>query len=821
VPPPDPLRLGDGHGAGEEKERVQRENERKCNCSTMPTTSTSSSHLSLLPPLPTSPTNNRTNHQEAAERVAREARARHWCPRVLPADSADLKLLPRETAVVFLIATAGQGEFPANCRGLWRFLARASLPRGCLSGLGVAVFGFGDSGYPLFNAAARKLFNRLVRGLGASALLPLGLGDDQGSESGGGPDAALDPWLRDLWPALRSTTAPLPEGVPEEAWGGGEGSGTEVERLGPCRFHVEVVERRLEMSSTASPSSSSLLPSREEALEAHAAFHRLDALASGELRAPSGYEESRGIGKEGSERDGDEGEEEEESSSSGPARPLSASVERNQRLTPPSYWQDTRHLSLRVNKKGGKSPFFYGPGDVAAFLPEQCPGSVGRVLSASGLNPKDRVRVSASDSASDSSSSFSASFETTAAALVAGVLELDGAAPRRRLFEVLAAFVDVENENEEEEEEAKTSSAAVSTSLIKERLSHFASSEGRTDLDLYCRSEARTLEEVLCDFPAATEKVPLAWLLSAAPRLRPRRFSIASAPSSASRGELDLTVAVVSYHTPHGRPKVGLASGWLSRLQGKGEDEEIGEENCLPLWVERGALSLPALAAAAARQAKSLNPQNPLSFPPLEAWLSTPLILIGPGTGIAPLRSLLQARRAERERRKKEKEDDDLSATAAAVVAPCSLYFGCRSPDADWYYRSEFEAMAAEGTLERYRTAFSREEEEEEEGEEGEDGKEGGSGKKKKTMKPKRYVTHLLREDASQLWPLLSPSTTDSTLLLPATVVVSGSAKNMPRDVQLVFEEIAAEKGGLGLEGGKAFVRRMVSAGRYFVEAWS
>lgn len=784
---------------------------------------------------PTTTTNNNNKQQEAAERVAREARARHWSPRVLPADAADLRQLPREHAAVFLVATAGQGEFPANCRGLWRFLARASLPRGCLSALRVAVFGFGDSGYPLFNAAARKLRRRLVEGLGAEALAPLGLGDDQ-DEAGGGPDAALDTWLRELWPALRATTAPLPAGVPEETLGGDGGDGDEVSRLGPCRFSVEVVARGAavgEKSDSSSSSASSFLPSREEALAAHAAFHRLDALASGELEAPPGYEE----------------EERGEGSGSGPARPLFAVAAANRRLSPPSHWQETRHLSLRITRGASSPPkksekkeeekprhhFFYGPGDVAAFLPEQSGESVRRVLAASGRGPRDRVRVSAAVSAvaaGAAGATAPASFETTAAALVAGVLELDGAPPRRRLFEVLAAFVS---------EDAAADAAAggeekggVPASLSKERLRLFASPEGRADLALYCSGESRTLSEVLSDFPQAARAAPLAWLLAAAPRLRPRRFSIASAPGGEEKEEaglLDLTVAVVRYHTPHGRPRLGLASGWLSTLGREEEEEGEGTKSseglAVPLWIERGALSLhPALAAAAARQLRAKNQQQqppPLALTPLEAWLSTPLILVGPGTGIAPMRSLLQARRRAMQAaaaRTKKSGASTGDSTAAAAVAPCWLYFGCRSPSADWYYRPEFEAMVADGTLRGYRAAFSREEEEEEGEMEGEEqGEDGQKRKKAKKLKPKRYVTHLLREDAGELWRLLSPPL--SSNLPPATVVVAGSAKNMPRDVQQCFETIAAEQGGLGDEGGKAFVRRMVTSGRYFVEAWS
>ena len=826
--------------------------------------------------------------QEAAERVAREARARHWSPRVLPADAADLRLLPREHAAVFVVATAGQGEFPANCRSLWRFLSRAALPASCLAGLRVAVFGFGDSGYPLFNAAARKLSRRLVEGLGAAPLVPLGLGDDQGAAVGAAPpEAALDAWLLALWPALRETTAPLPAGVPEEAWGAAGGGG-EVGRLGPCRFSVELVARagaappRRPAPGAASP----FLPSREEALEAHAAFHRLEALASGELAAPPGYEEQGGAGS------GEGG------GGGGAARPLLAATAANRRLTPPSHWQDTRHLSLRVAPSpSGHGPpgrrrrqCCYSPGDVAALLPEQSAASVRAVLAPRGLGPGDRVRVSARAAAASARAAAasacaaasppaspgpSLSFETTAAALVAGVLELDGASPRRRLFEVLAAFAAATADAEKAEEEGKeepAAAAAAPASLARERLRLFASAEGRADLALYCGSgEPRTLSEVLSDFPSAAAAAPLAWLLAAAPRLRPRRFSIASAPTlSPSTGAapgggacggggghggeeeeaegaeaadtLDLTVAVVRYRTPHGRPRLGLASGWLSGLRAEGEGERAegarpeegegaaggagGGGSLLPLWVERGALSLPSLAAAAARQMQGLRRrQSPPLLAPLEAWLATPLILVGPGTGIAPMRSLLQARRAERAKRG--------DPAAAAAVAPCSLYFGCRSPVADCYYRSEFEGMVGDGTLRAYRTAFSREEEEEQEQEQEEEGGEGGGGKggggggggkvgdgnKAKRLKPKRYVTHLLREDAGELWRLLSPP--DGSDLPPATVLVAGSAKNMPRDVRLAFEDVAAERGGLGAEGGRAFVRRMVSSGRYVVEAWS
>nr|XP_036863452.1 NADPH-dependent diflavin oxidoreductase 1-like isoform X3 [Manis javanica] len=77
----------------------------------------------------------------------------------------------------------------------WRFIFRKHLPSASLCQVDFAVLGLGDSSYVKFNFVAKKLHRRLLQ-LGGSALLPVCLGDDQHEL---GPDAAIDPWLRDLW----------------------------------------------------------------------------------------------------------------------------------------------------------------------------------------------------------------------------------------------------------------------------------------------------------------------------------------------------------------------------------------------------------------------------------------------------------------------------------------------------------------------------------------------------------------------------------------------------------------------------------------------
>ncbi|KAH0503611.1 NADPH-dependent diflavin oxidoreductase 1 [Microtus ochrogaster] len=122
--------------------------------------------------------------QDEAERLGREARRRRLGCRVQALDSY---------AVNF-----------------WRFIFRKSLLSTSLCQMDFAVLGLGDSSYAKFNFVAKKLHRRLLQ-LGASALLPPCLGDDQHEL---GPDAAIDPWLGDLWKKIMRLY-PVPLDFPE------------------------------------------------------------------------------------------------------------------------------------------------------------------------------------------------------------------------------------------------------------------------------------------------------------------------------------------------------------------------------------------------------------------------------------------------------------------------------------------------------------------------------------------------------------------------------------------------------------------------------
>ena len=150
----------------------------------------------------------------------------------------------------------------------------------------------------------------------------------------------------------------------------------------------------------------------------------------------------------------------------------------------------------------------------------------------------------------------------------------------------------------------------------------------------------------------------------------------------------------------------------------------------------------------------------------------TPVICVGPGTGVAPMRAVIQER-------------------VHAGIAANTLYFGCRSASKDHHYGAECELLAKEGKL-VYRPAFSR------------DGDEG---------KARTYVQELIRADAARVWELVGER--------GAWVYISGSANKMPKAVREALAFAVKEHGGRTGEEAQEYVAQMERDGRLIEECWS
>ena len=175
---------------------------------------------------------------------------------------------------------------------------------------------------------------------------------------------------------------------------------------------------------------------------------------------------------------------------------------------------------------------------------------------------------------------------------------------------------------------------------------------------------------------------PLADLLHILPFLQPRYYTISSS-SSVHPDTVHITVSVTEFKLPSGKVFRGVASGFLQTLK-------AGSSSCR-VFVRPSTFRLPPT-------------------------LNTPIIMVGPGTGLAPMRALLQERRFQAR---------NGGAGSKVPSNKNTLYFGCKHSAVDFIYKEELQAFKNEGVLSHFYTAFSRE------------------------QQNKVYVQHLLSSDAN------------------------------------------------------------------------
>ena len=152
---------------------------------------------------------------------------------------------------------------------------------------------------------------------------------------------------------------------------------------------------------------------------------------------------------------------------------------------------------------------------------------------------------------------------------------------------------------------------------------------------------------------------------------------------------------------------------------------------------------------------------------------SVPIIMIGPGTGLAPFRGFLQERAA-------------LKAKGAAL-GPAMLFFGCRHPDQDYLYADELKAFAADGITELH-TAFSRAE------------------------GPKTYVQNLVAAQKERVWSLIENG---------AIIYVCGDGGKMEPDVKAALVAIYRERTGGDADAAQRWIDDLGTKNRYVLDVWA
>ena len=257
-------------------------------------------------------------------------------------------------------------------------------------------------------------------------------------------------------------------------------------------------------------------------------------------------------------------------------------------------------------------------------------------------------------------------------------------------------------------------------------LKELINSEVRTELDKFLWG--REIIDFLVESPGV--KFAPEEFVSLLKKLQPRLYSIASS-LKAHPEQVHLTVDTVRYDT-HGRKRKGVCSNFLA--------ERAGKDTPVPVFIQIS---------------KHFRvPENG----------DLPIIMVGPGTGIAPFRAFLEERKA------------------TGAKGGNWLFFGAQKSSCDFFYQEELEAYRSDGFLTRFDTAFSRD------------------------QNHKIYVQNRMRENAQELWNWLEQG---------AHFYVCGDASRMAKDVDKALHEIVKSAGGRADEAAGEYIQKLKSDKRY------
>jgi sulfite reductase alpha subunit-like flavoprotein len=560
--------------------------------------------------------------QDLAEEIGRCLERLYFYTDVSGLDTVNYARLSGYSLTVFVVATTGQGDFPDNARKFWTSLLRKKLTSTTLNGISYALVGLGDSSYPKFNWAARKLDKRL-RQLGASEIIQSCEADEQGDE---GTDGAFLAWLQGFQDRILQKY-PLSEGedpIPTSV-------------LLPSKWRLERV------------------PGNEDAAMSTAVNGNDTSFQPHESGLPDSFP---------------------------------VTLDLNQRVTPADHWQDVRFINLRATKQ-----IEYLPGDAIAILPHNMPADVESLITRmSWKDVADSPMRLAANTQHPRASQIHVPQNAplsrrnlTLRRLLTEFLDIN-AIPRRSFFGCIANYTNDE--------------------MHKERLLEFTDPQWLDEYYDYATRPRRSILEILQEF----DSVHLPWeeVTNIFPPMRPRQFSVASGGLLKSMEDgatkFELLVAIVKYRTVIKRIREGVCTRYLAQLP-------TGTVLNVSLKTE-------------GRFAKKSDLPN------------TPHILIGAGTGIAPLRALIHEKIAN-----------------GTSPQPTALFFGCRNKDSDNFFAHEWETVRQEhrGVL-NVQTAFSRD------------------------QKAKVYVQDRIREQSDLIWDYLRRR--------HATIIVCGSSGQMPRAVR-------------------------------------
>ncbi|KAJ6259268.1 hypothetical protein Dda_6167 [Drechslerella dactyloides] len=403
--------------------------------------------------------------------------------------------------------------------------------------------------------------------------------------------------------------------------------------------------------------------------------------------------------------------------------------------------KDRNCLHMEINIAG--SGLNYTTGDHIAIWPTNSGRETDRLLSVLGLIDKRHTVIQVT--ALDSTSKVPFPAPTTYDAVIRYHVEINGLVSRQFIAS-LAPFAPSE--------------------YAKAELTRLGGDKDAFHEEVSSRylNIAQVLEKLA---PGQTwTSIPFSLIIEGLTHIQPRYYSISSS-SHVHKDNVAITAVVESIRLPGSKHILkGVTTNYLLALKQKQHGDPNPDPHGLTYDINGPRNKYDGIHVPVhIRHSNFKLPSDP----------EKPVIMIGPGTGVAPFRAFVQERAAHAAEGKK--------------VGKTLLFFGCRNSEEDFLYKNEWPEYAAKlGDSFKLITAFSRE------------------GPKKV------YVQHRLLEHAAEV---------DELLKAGAYIYVCGDAAHMARDVNATFGKIIAEHRGLTEAQGEEVVKRMRSSNKYQEDVWS
>ncbi|KAI8048760.1 uncharacterized protein B0P05DRAFT_564253 [Gilbertella persicaria] len=663
----------------------------------------------------------------------------------------DYALAPLQTAgiVILVSSNTGDGDAPDNSLKFWRFLRR-NKDKAYFTNTRFTVLGLGDSNYSNFNNTGKKL-EKKFKDLGATVFYEKALADDaEGLEN------TVDPWIEDLWTVLPTVLKQNSDMSVEASIAAEKELEQKMTQLqiDPASVPYSMQQRKKTLPEPVEKYThleNSLVTSTEQdkvvakgnpltinlaGLEAGAKLTGLPRVSVPVVKLVKLEGRKNGEDLSGKVPD----------FVPTPVPIQYAPVTMVACLTTPDAVKRTLEVELDVGQDT-----HYEPGDAFAVLAPNDEDLVEAILSRLNIKPEDYHQLYQVQG-DNLPSHLEHATHTTLHELFRYAVDLTSQ-PRKALFRMLADY----------------------TTDPKEKLSlmYICSKQGTAAFQAV-RDESPNLLDILESFPHCHP--PIERLLDLLPAHMPRYYSISSSPLK-RQGKIRFAFNVVEYITANKVQRKGVATPWMDKIT------DLIPSRTTPLKTE-----IPVTKDIKVPMYVRPN-VNAFVLPQAT---ERPLILIGPGTGIAPFIGFLEHRQTQRQIRL---SMGGLGHQPAQQIrdafGPIYVYYGYREKAKDFLFERELNEFQQDGTITYLGLAESRSAE----------------------GLPRVYVQDLIKRDTDVLYDLIVGQ--------DAAIYVCGDAKGMAKGVQDALVDMLVQKQGLDVVEANKCLMNWVSNKKYLRDLWA